>query len=336
MRQRILFAAVGMILLIGALAAAFLIIGVHRPTGKGSDEPVLFEVTQGEGFSNIKKRLAEEGLIRYPKALALYAWLRRVDRRIHVGTYSLTSGERPKDILDKLVRGDIYHVSVTVPEGFMYHEIAGALAAAAVDSAAFFALSDDEALRAELKVEGASLEGYLFPDTYLVPWGAEGTSVATMMVGRLEEVFDEEAAARAAEIGMSRHEVLTLASIVQAETRLPAELPLVSAVYHNRLELGMRLEADPTVAYAMGGYRGRLYYKDLEIDSPYNTYRTAGLPPGPICSAGEAAIHAALYPDATCRAIYFVAQGDGGHVFSLTLQDHLAAVRNVRRQRSSR
>ena len=151
-----------------------------------------------------------------------------------------------------------------------------------------------------------------------------------MMVRRLNEVFDTGMLDRARAIGLSRRELLTLASIVQAETRLPEELPLVSAVYHNRLRRGMRLEADPTVAYAKGGYRGRLYYKDLEIDSPYNTYRYAGLPPGPVCAVGEAAIRAALYPDSACNAIYFVAEGNGGHIFSLTLQDHLAAVRRVR------
>ncbi len=158
---------------------------------------------------------------------------------------------------------------------------------------------------------------------------------AAMMRARLDEVFDEKMARRAEELSMTRHQVLTLASIIQAEARLSGEMPLVSAVYHNRLRNGIRLEADPTVAYAMGGYKGRLYYKDLEIESPYNTYEHAGLPPGPICAPGKASIEAALYPDTTCRAVYFVAKGDGGHIFSLTLEEHLAAVESVKRSRNA-
>jgi UPF0755 protein len=131
---------------------------------------------------------------------------------------------------------------------------------------------------------------------------------------------------------MTPHEVLTLASIVEAESRVPDERARISAVYHNRLRRKMRLEADPTVAYAMGGYKGRLLYADLEIDSPYNTYRRFGLPIGPICSPGEASIRAALYPDTTADDLYFVARGDGSHIFSKTLKEHNAAVRKVRRE----
>ncbi|MDH3217092.1 MAG: endolytic transglycosylase MltG, partial [Candidatus Krumholzibacteria bacterium] len=192
----------------------------------------------------------------------------------------------------------------------------------------------DEQLLADLDIEGPSLEGYLFPDTYLIPWGIGPREIARTMADRLDDVFDDTMSARADELGMSRHQVLTLASIIQAETRLSEELTRVSAVYHNRLQKGMRLEADPTVAYAMDGYRGRLFFRDLEVDSPYNTYKHAGLPPGPICNPGKGAITSALYPDTTCRAVYFVAQGNGGHIFSLTLSDHLAAVRKVREARA--
>jgi UPF0755 protein len=130
---------------------------------------------------------------------------------------------------------------------------------------------------------------------------------------------------------MSRHEVLTLASIVEAEAHVGDERPTIAAVYHNRLKKNMRLEADPTVAYAMGGFRGRLYYKDLAIESPYNTYRRTGLPPSPICNPGEASIRAALYPAEGVDALYFVARGDGRHVFSATLREHNAAVAETRR-----
>jgi UPF0755 protein len=275
--------------------------------------------------------LTADGFVGHQSAFKIYASVRKLDRRVKAGTYRITRDETPRDILARLVLGDIHKIDVTVPEGLTHKEIAGVLAAEAnLDSTAFAALFADSDALETLGVEGPTLEGYLFPDTYSIPWGMGPLEVAALMVRRLNDVFDEDMRERARTIGMSRREVLTLASIVQAETRLPVELPLVSAVYHNRLSRGMRLEADPTVAYAMGGYRGRLYYKDLEIDSPYNTYRYEGLPPGPICNPGESAIRAALYPDSTCRAIYFVAEGNGGHIFSLTLRDHLAAVRKVR------
>jgi UPF0755 protein len=153
------------------------------------------------------------------------------------------------------------------------------------------------------------------------------------MVSRANAAWSEDFDRRARDVGMSRHQILTLASIVEAEARVPDERATIAAVYHNRLKKGMRLEADPTVAYAMGGFRGRLYYKDLEIDSPYNTYRRTGLPPGPICNPGAESIRAALYPAGGVDALYFVARGDGRHVFSTTLRDHNAAVREARKNR---
>jgi UPF0755 protein len=302
----------------------------------GGSHAVLFTVENGEPFSRVAARLEEEGLISHRRPVALYAWLRRYDRRVKAGTYRLEFGQRPRDILGKLVLGDVHKVSVTIPEGYTHYQIAGELAAVAdVDSAVFADLMSDDGLRMKVGVTAASLEGYLFPDTYLIPWGTGPEAIAEMMAARLDEVFDADASERAGKMGMTRHEVLTLASIVEAEARLPEELPLISAVYHNRLKRGMRLEADPTVAYAMGGYKGRLYYKDLEIDSPYNTYKHAGLPPGPIGNPGRAAIRAALHPDSTCRAIYFVAQGNGGHIFSLTLEEHLAAIRRIKKAKQT-
>jgi UPF0755 protein len=314
----------------------YVLVGINDRSTDG--EPVLFEVRAGESFSSVKHRLAAEGFVDHPRAIALFAKIKRYDRQIMVGTYRLTPGDTAMDILGALVRGNVYTVAVTIPEGFMAREIAGVLATEAnIDSSQFTDVYDDgEFARSELGIEGQSLEGYLFPDTYRLPWGAPPRYVARTMVKRFDEVFDESAARRADKLGLSRHQLVTLASIVQAETRLPHEFALVAAVYHNRLRVGMRLEADPTVAYAMGGYRGRLFYRDLEIESPYNTYKVSGLPPGPICSPGEEAITATLYPDTTCQAIYFVAEGNGGHIFSRTLAEHIDAVEKVRQARSNR
>jgi UPF0755 protein len=195
------------------------------------------------------------------------------------------------------------------------------------------AITDPE-VRRRREIPAPSLEGYLFPDTYRVPWGAGAPDIVRQMLSRTDEAFAAYLD-RCAAMGWTPHEVLTMASIIEAEARVGEERSLISAVYHNRLRRGMRLEADPTVAYAMGGYRGRLLYRDLEIDSPYNTYRNGGLPPGPICSPGAASIRAALYPDPDSDALYFVARGDGSHVFSRTLEEHERAVRAARRARAA-
>lgn len=332
----IIVAAAGLLVIAAAAGMVYRGVYVSVETGGETQASELFIVRAGEPFGSVAERLAEKNFVRKPRVIRGYAWIRGIDKRVKAGTYSLTRGDRPKDILAKLVAGDVYKVSVTIPEGFMVTQIAGALAAALeIDSTAFAALAGDPELLERAGAAVPSLEGYFFPDTYLIPWGMSAREIAVVMIERLDDVMDARREERAREVGLTRHDVLTLASIVEAETRLAEELPLVSAVYNNRLKKGMRLEADPTVAYAMGGYKGRLYFKDLEIDSPYNTYKHTGLPPGPICSPGEAAIEAALYPDSTFKAIYFVAKGNGGHIFSLTLKDHLAAVQKVKRNRSA-
>lgn len=316
------------------IAVVYMLAGLYDRSEPGG-EPVLFAVKRGEAFSRIQDRLATEGLVDHPKALAMYALLKRYDRAIKVGTYRFSRGERAKDILGALVRGEVYRLAVTVPEGLISHEIAAILARAAmIDSTAFAEVVGDAGVRRALGIEAPSLEGYLFPDTYWVPFAAPAQDVAWVMVRRFQDIFDEDATAKAGALGMTVNEVVTLASIVQAEARLVVEMPMISAVYHNRLRKGMRLEADPTVAFAMGGYRGRLFYRDLEIDSPYNTYKHSGLPPGPICNPGAEALTAALSPDSTCAAIYFVAEGNGGHIFSRTLAEHIDAVNKVRRERA--
>jgi len=281
----------------------------------------------------VTRELEQKGLIRHRRWLEFYSGLRGFDRRIKRGTYSFAGRLRPVDILRKLVAGEVMTVRVTVPEGFTVKQIASLLArTAGVDSAAFDSLASQPSLARAYGFDAPGLEGFLFPDTYLVPWGAGPREVIEAMVHRFEEVFSDTLERRARELGMSREEAVTLASIVEAEARLPRERSLISAVYHNRLRRRMKLEADPTVAYALGGKR-ELTRKDLAVDSPYNTYLHRGLPPGPICSPGEASLRAALYPDSTSRALYFVARGDGGHIFSNTLTEHLSAVRKARARR---
>jgi UPF0755 protein len=314
-----------------ALAWGALVYEMGRAPGERRGDVVRFEVAPGEPFVSVARRLHEDGVVEHPVALRMWARLRGVERDVRTGTYQFTIGEAAGRVLERLVAGDILRVSVTIPEGFMMWDIAGAFTTAGVDSSALLAEIHNPERLARRRIPAPSLEGYLFPDTYVVPWAVTPQAVVSQMLARLDEVFTDSLLARAVEIDMTPHQVLTLASIVEAEARVPGERAVISAVYHNRLRRGMRLEADPTVAYAMGGFRGRLLYAHLEIDSPYNTYRNPGLPPGPICSPGKAAILAALFPDPDTKALYFVARGDGSHIFSRTLREHQAAVREVRR-----
>lgn len=336
MRGRAVIITLVALVALAAAALGALVVSVHRAPASSGGGAVRLAVARGEPLVSVLSRLEENGIVDHPLLLRVYAKLRRLDTRVKSGTYEFTAGETPAGVLGRLVAGDILRVSVTIPEGYMQWEIAGAFEKAGIDSTAMIEAIHDPAILERRHIDAPSLEGYLFPDTYLVPYGATARAVVTQMLARLDAVFADSLFARAVEIGMTPHEVLTLASIVEAEAKVGSERPVIAAVYENRLKRGMKLEADPTVAYAMGGYRGRLLYADLEIDSPYNTYRYKGLPPGPICSPGEAAIRATLYPDPDTHALYFVARGDGSHIFSQTLKEHLAAVREVRRQRNHR
>lgn len=318
-------------LVLTAAGAVFTIETLYRAPRARRGAAVRFTVSKGESFSAVAAGLARDGLIRHPRLLNLYAVMNRYDRSIDAGTYECTIGDAPADILRKLVAGDVLKIAATIPEGQNLWEVAGVMrASTGIDSTAFVAYAGSPQAAARFGIRAPSLEGFLFPETYFIPWGTSAEEIAGMLVAKFTEVFDACCRAAADSLGMSMLDVVTLASIIEAEARLPQERALVSAVYHNRLERAMRLEADPTVAYGMGGYRGRLLYDDLLVNSPYNTYVHEGLPPGPICNPGKASIEAALHPDPACRALYFVAKGDGGHIFSVTLEEHSAAVQSVR------
>jgi UPF0755 protein len=334
--RKILSVAIPFVLLVIIVSVLYISYALyHAPLASDSSDregdTLSIVVTEGRAFSSITRELSDQGLIKYPKIINAYASVRKFDKQIHTGTYRFTTADRPVDIIAKLVDGDVLKILVTIPEGYTAKQIAGALAQqAGLDSTEFITAATNPSLLTQRKIDIPVIEGYLFPDSYLIPWGSAPQAIVDMMLTRLDEVLSPVLQQRADSMKMTQHEVLTLASIIEAEARLPEERATISAVYHNRLRRRMKLEADPTVAYAMGEYKGRLLYKDLEIDSPYNTYRNYGLPPGPICCPGQGSIIAALYPDSTSKALYFVARGDGSHIFSLTLREHLAAVKKVR------
>jgi UPF0755 protein len=317
-------------ILVAVLAFSAFVVNDLRHGVEPDGRRVRVTVAPGAAFVSVVDSLQQKNLIRRAWTLTFFARATRADRKMSRGTYEFARGTAPLDMLRAFVQGDILAVEITVPEGFNLWQVAGAFRRAGVDSTAMMEAIRDTSFVRALRIPGGNVEGYLYPDTYRVPYGSDARDIVSQMLTRFDEIWTPKFEQRAAELSMTRHEVVTLASIIEAEARVAVERPLVSAVYHNRLKIGMKLDADPTVAYARGGYRGRLYYRDLEVDSPYNTYRHPGLPPGPIGNPGRDSIHAALHPDESSRALFFVARGDGRHDFSVTLKEHNAAIRRIR------
>lgn len=349
MRRRLAWVAAGLVL--GALAAAGIIWQAYNA---GNGEPAArVRVSPGASLQAVVHDLRQRELLEDHRVLLLMARLTGRDRRLQVGTFTLPADASPRTVLRTLVDQPPDPVVVTLPEGMEAIEMAavvadslGLAAAAVLDAADRLVLGGADTLMTEAtrralaavvggrRPSGEQLrwcEGYLAPDTYHFSQGLQASQVASIMVGlQLSRLGDAGATAG------RYHDLLTLAALVEAEARLPEERTRVAAVYHNRLRQGLRLEADPTVAFWLGKRGQRLLYRDLEVDSPYNTYRRAGLPVGPVLAPGEAAIAAAAAPDPDCEALYFVADGAGGHVFSNTLEQHQAAVARYRELMRSR
>jgi len=302
-----------------------------------SSKMIEVMIEPGATMTDVEGSLKRSGLLRHPFIFRMAARLTGKEKVLKAGRYLFDGSESAADVLKKLSEGEVSYKRVVVPEGLIVKEVAGIVSGKlGVDSLAFYNLAFDSSFVKSLGIEAPSLEGYLFPDTYLFEWPVDERSVASRMVHRFLEVYSRYIGAAADSLGMSMNEVVTLASIVQAEAQYDSEMARISAVYHNRLKMGWRLEADPTVAYALGGARRALTYRDLRINSPYNTYRRRGLPPGPICNPGLKALEAAVRPLEDCRDLYFVADGTGRHIFTRTLEEHLKAKRVARLRRLAR
>jgi len=296
-------------------------------------EAVFFEVEKGWSARRVIDRLEAEGIVRGAIPLRLACRLFYPGESFKAGEYLFVPPLEAKQALFQIFGGRIHLVPVTIPEGLTGEEMAGLLRPGDPDGAAAFRRAFlDTSLIADIDPRAKDLEGYLFPNTYNLPRRAPVADLVAAMVEEFRAVFDEGRRRRAAELGMSVRDVVTLASLIEEETALPEERPLVSAVFHNRLRIGMKLDCDPTVAYALkreGRYTGRLLLRDLKTPSPYNTYLHAGLPPGPISNPGRTSLEAALHPAAE-SFLYFVARGGGAHRFSRTLGEHLDAVKKFR------
>ena len=307
------------------------------PVRSASQPAQALVVEPGQGALEIGASLRALGLVRHPQVFRLHVLSRGDAGRLRTGEYSLEGEMSLDQIVDKLVRGDVVRRAVTFPEGLDIAEMAQIAAAQGIDAGAFKTAAADTSLVRDLDPEAKDLEGYLFPDTYDLTRRPDAASVLVKrMVQRFRDALRSEAGAIAGS-GFDLREIVTLASVVEEETARPDERPRIAAVFRNRLKKGMPLQTDPTVIYAMkraGRYNGNIRRTDLEIDSPYNTYRYPGLPPGPIASPGLASLRAALHP-AESQDLYFVSRNDGSHYFSRTLSEHARAVDHYQRGRGA-
>lgn len=285
------------------------------------------QVSEGMSFKAIASALKKEGIIRYKGYFEIFGRLQGISRKVRVGYYGLGTHMSMWEVLEALRKGRIIEYEVVVPEGYNLYQIGWTLTGTPLSSnpSDFIRIAKDKDFARFLGVEADSLEGYLFPDTYYLPKGITMHDIVKRMVQRHKEVFTDSLRKRAAELGFTEHQIITLASIVEKEAKVAAERKLVSAVYHNRLKIGMRLQADPTAVYGTKAWVTNVSRKDLQRRSPYNTYLIKGLPPGPIANPGEGAILAALYPE-NVDYLFFVAQGDGSHHFSKEYEAHTRAV----------
>jgi UPF0755 protein len=297
---------------------------------------VLVEIPEGKSVGEIAAMLESVGLTVAPRRFVLATRILGYEEELQAGSYEFGPRFSEMDVLTALNRGEVAVRRVTIPEGFRAEQIAEILeAAVGMDREEFMERVRDPAVVARLGFHAPSLEGYLMPDTYRVELDMTVGEAIEMTIWGTRRIM-ERYSPRAESLGMTMHEILTLASIVESEAMFNRERARISAVYHNRLGSAWRLEADPTVRYAKGVYHRKLFYSDLRDESPYNTYRNKGLPPGPICSPGMASIIAALYPLEGNDEYFFVANGDGTHTFTRTFHEHAAARERIARERKER
>lgn len=336
MKRRLVWVLVAVVA-VGGLATlggyAFLQRGLAA-VNPGDTEGIQVVVPSGAGTRQVADLLQQQGLIRDRRVFEWYCRVQGLDGRLQAGRYLFNRGQTLPEIADDLAHGRVMMVSFTVPEGLTLAEIGQVVVRSGLCSEEEW----EEALRGEyhygflagIPARDNRLEGFLFPDTYKVSTEVTAPQLVDMMLARFSREWERRFAADAKAAGMDVVQVVTLASLVEEEARLDSERAVIAGVLHNRLQRGMLLQVDASVLYALGGHRPRVLYRDLEVDSPYNTYRYPGLPPGPIASPGAASLAAALHP-ARHDYLYYVHVGDGRHQFSRTLAEHNQAVAASRR-----
>ncbi len=298
-----------------------------RPVAPGSDEYISVTIPSGTGTGGIAQILKESNLINNMNVFKLQSRSRGYDGKYKAGQYSMSPGMSMDEIMTLLMAGSDKTLRFTIPEGYDIRRTTAKLSAEGLVNAEVFAEEIEKGQFNYKFLEGASaspdrLEGFLFPETYEIFANANEHDIIDKMLYQFNKVFTDEYYARAEELGMSVRQVITLASIIEREARIPKDRPVIASVFYNRLKIGMPLQSCATVQYILGEQKPVLSIKDTKIESPYNTYLNPGLPPGPIASPGADSIRAALYP-ADTNYLYFLAKGDGSHAFSETYDQFL-------------
>jgi len=312
--------AFGSALLLAGVVFSYMFLSVSPRSGT-----VEIRVEQGEPFSAVVRKLREQKVVTNERLFSLWARYSGLEKKIHWGLYRFELPLSPSEILNRMASGQGVFWRVTIPEGLTVKEIADLLAKMGiVPQEEFLAAAHDPELLVSLGLAGKGIEGYLFPNTYNFIPETPPREIILKMAEQFRKTFEPLVDQR--QDNLTRHEIVTLASIIEKETGVEAERPLVSAVFHNRLKLKMPLQSDPTVIYGLKEFNGNLTRRDLHASSPYNTYRIPALPPGPICNPGLSSLRAALDP-AAVPFLYFVSKNDGTHVFSESLEAHSQAVK---------
>jgi len=335
LKKALLFIGIPLLVLSGI--ASGLVVDLYRyadtPASASDSDTVVVDVRPGQTMRATADSLHRNHLIKSPFKFILIARINGFDKHLKAGEYLFSAAMSPRKILETMVAGAVVLHKLTVPEGLNIYQVAELVERAGFGTQSAFIQTAGNADRARAKgLEADSFEGYLFPDTYFFPKDAGVEQIISAMVSRFWSVFTARWQLRAKELGFSVHEIVTLASIIEKETGDPAERPVISSVFHNRLKKKMRLESDPTVIYGINDFDGNLTRKHLVTTTPYNTYKIIGLPSGPIANPGRASLEAALYPDETAF-IYFVSKKDSTHHFSTNLRDHNEAVRKYQLRR---
>lgn len=330
---RVVFLSFVLVLLAVSGPVLYLKDYLDNPTNMGT-EPFDVKIERGMSLREVAEVLKSQGVIKNSFDFRLSC--RMMNATIPAGEYEIPPMLRPMELVRAFVPKNLALRRVTVPEGSRLRDIAVIVEnKLGIDASSFLKICSDASFAAYLGVEALSLEGYLFPETYHFEPRTSASKVAEQMVREFFEVMGPQHRKRMSELNASLHEIVTIASMVEKETALDEERPIISAVIHNRLKRNMPLQIDATVIYGLKEFDGNLTRAHLETDTEYNTYTRKGLPPGPICSPSEKSLLAALYPQ-DVNYLYFVSTNDGHHRFSSSMQEHNNAVRLFQKQRASR
>jgi UPF0755 protein len=312
------------------LSVFFYIISIFQygnKPGSNQAEKKIFSIHKGQNIHAVAEQLHHRNIIQNPSKFKILSRIKFLSNKLKTGEYELSASMTPNEILDIIVSGKSMLYRITVPEGCNLYQVSLIIEKSELVSCGkFYQIATDPKVTREMGIPADTFEGYLFPDTYLFPKKATPKIIIATMLNRFKEIFTEDWKNQADRLGFSIHEIVIIASMIEKETGSSYERPIISSVFHNRLQKGMRLESDPTVIYAIQDFDGNLTREHLQTLTPYNTYKIIGLPLGPIANPGKKSLEAALYP-ADTDYLFFVSKRDATHQFSNNISEHNRAVR---------